>query len=81
MSILLKLVPFHSNGLCLYCNHATSNFILNLESHYSGLSNEVSFLYLKGVIRNMSKRAEVCSAGRILFRLSVIAYKGKVLAK
>ena len=39
--IFLKLIPFHSNGLCTCCDHATPNFISNFNNHYSDLSKEV----------------------------------------
>ena len=34
-------MPFHSNGLCTYCDPATPNFISSFNSHYSDLSKEV----------------------------------------
>ena len=39
--IFLKLIPFHSNLLCTYCDHTTPNFISSFNSHYLDLSKEV----------------------------------------
>ena len=39
--IFLKLIAFHSNGLCTYCDCATQNFIQKFNSHYLDLSKEV----------------------------------------
>ena len=39
--IFLKSIPFHSNGFCTYCDHATPKFVSKFNSHYLGLSKEV----------------------------------------
>ena len=40
-SILLKLIPFHSNGRGKYCDHAIPILIQNFDNHYLDLSKEV----------------------------------------
>ena len=44
--IFLKSMPFHSNGLCTYCDPATPNFISSFNSHYSDLSKEVYNVFI-----------------------------------
>ena len=50
-SILVKVVLFHLSGHGNHHDDASLNFILNFNSHYSGLSKEVYNIFLGQLVQ------------------------------
>ena len=70
--IFLKLIPFHSNGFCTYCDHTTPNsFQTSITTTQTFQKRYITFLYLKGVKNYKLSKFKACFASRILFRVSV----------